>query len=55
VAGADADPEAVIAAILSGIHHGLAHKPALPPQIYGDAALDMYELPKLKATSPAQP
>ncbi len=55
VAGADAEPEAVIAAILSGIHHGLMHKPELPPQIYGDAALDMYELPKLKAILLAQP
>ncbi len=47
VAGADADPEAVIVAVLSGIHHGLTHKISPPPQIYGDASLEMYALPRL--------
>lgn len=47
VAGADADPEAVITAILTGIHHGLSNKICPPPQIYGDASLEMYGLPRL--------
>ncbi len=47
VAGADANPDAVIAAILAGIHHGLTNKITPPPQIYGDASLEMYNLKKL--------
>ncbi len=47
VAGADAEPGAVIAAILKGIHHGLAHKCEPGLQIYGDAALAQYNLPRL--------
>ncbi len=49
VAGADADPAAVIAAILEGILHGLAHQSNPGTQIYGDASLEMYALPKLFA------
>lgn len=37
VAGADADPQAVIAAILKGVLHGLERKPELPSPIYGNA------------------
>jgi len=47
VAGADADPEAVIAAILMGMHYGLQNKCDPGPQVYGDASLPMYNLPKL--------
>jgi glutamine synthetase len=47
VAGADADPHAVIAAILEAIHDGLARQLDPGPQIYGDASLEMYKLPKL--------
>jgi glutamine synthetase len=47
VAGADADPEAVIAAVLRGIHYGLMHQCEPGPQIYGDASLEMYGLKKL--------
>lgn len=50
VAGADANPEAVISAILAGIYHGLKNNISPPPQIYGDAALEMYNLPKLPQT-----
>ncbi len=37
VAGADADPHAVIAAILEGIHDGLTRHLDPGPQTYGDA------------------
>lgn len=47
VAGADADPHAVIAAILEAIHDGLTRKLDPGTQIYGDASLEMYKLPKL--------
>jgi len=47
VAGADADPAKVMAAILEGMHYGLTHKSDPGPQIYGDAALAQYNLPKL--------
>ena len=47
VAGADADPRKVIAAILSGIRYGLQNKCDPGQQIYGDASLEMYGLPKL--------
>jgi glutamine synthetase len=47
VAGADADPGKVIAAILSGIHYGLSQKCEPGAQIYGDASLEQYGLPKL--------
>ena len=47
VAGADANPTRAIAAILAGVHYGLAKK--IPPgeQIFGDAALPMYGLEHL--------
>ncbi len=47
VAGADAEPAEVIAAILAGIHYGLRHGCEPGAQIYGDASLAMYGLPKL--------
>lgn len=47
VAGSDAHPQKVIAAIMMGIYEGLRHKIEPPAQIYGDAALEMYGLPKL--------
>lgn len=37
LAGADANPYLVVAAILAGIHHGLTTKPALPPETHNDA------------------
>jgi glutamine synthetase len=51
MAGADAAPEAVIAVILAAIHDGLSRRivPA-SPQIYGDASLEMYQLPKVPLT-----
>lgn len=49
VAGADADPEKVIAVILKAIHYGLTNKCDPGPQIYGDAADAQYHLPKLIA------
>lgn len=52
VAGADADPAQVIAAILSAMHHGLMNEINPPPQIYGDAALPMYGLPRLTSSGP---
>ncbi|MDE3061241.1 MAG: hypothetical protein KGJ06_09540 [Pseudomonadota bacterium] len=47
VAGADADPRNVIVAILAGIRYGLQNKCDPGQQIYGDAGLEMYGLPKL--------
>lgn len=47
VSGADADPKAVIEAILEAIHWGLTNKADPGAQIHGDAKLDMYKLPKL--------
>lgn len=47
VAGADADPGQVIAAILGGIHYGLTNKCDPGTQIYGDASQEQYGLPKL--------
>lgn len=49
VAGADADVGAVVTAILAGIEYGIKNKLMPPPQIYGDASLAMYELPRLFA------
>ncbi|MDE3015601.1 MAG: hypothetical protein KGI29_01565 [Pseudomonadota bacterium] len=54
VAGADADPEKVIAAILSGICFGLESKSDPGAQIYGDAGLETYGLPKLSASPPSR-
>lgn len=47
VAGADADPAKVIEAILEAMHFGLKNKCEPGTQIYGDAKLAMYKLPKL--------
>lgn len=50
VAGADADPAKVIDAIVGAIHWGLVNKADPGTQIYGDAKLEMYRLPKLPIT-----
>ncbi|MGE0754387.1 MAG: hypothetical protein AB7L92_04425 [Alphaproteobacteria bacterium] len=50
VAGSDTDPGQVIALILAAIHDGLGSKYALPEQVYGDAALEQYALPKFPTT-----
>ncbi len=42
VAGSDADTGDVIAAILAGIHYGLAHHCQPSEPVYGDAALAQY-------------
>jgi len=47
VAGADANAGQVIAAILAGIHYGLAQKCDPGKPTYGDAALEQYGLPAL--------
>ncbi len=47
VAGSDANPQEVIAVILAAMHWGLAHKSEPGPQIYGDASLEQYHLPRL--------
>lgn len=47
VAGADADPTAVIDAVLKAMFDGIEKRTEPPAQIYGDAALQMYNLPKL--------
>lgn len=47
VAGADSDIKKVIESIISGITYGIENKILPPPQVYGDASLDMYNLPKL--------
>lgn len=36
VAGADANPYLVVAAVLAGIHHGITHKRKPPPPVIGD-------------------
>ncbi len=46
VAGADANPEHVINAILEGIYYGLKHKPTPPPKIYGNAFDEQYNFLK---------
>ncbi|MCC7260590.1 MAG: glutamine synthetase, partial [Alphaproteobacteria bacterium] len=50
VPGADADPHAVIAASLAGVHHGLMNKLEPGEQIFGNAFLDMYALESLPKT-----
>ena len=50
VSGADADPAAVMAVILAATHYGLTHKCDPGAQIFGDASLPMYDLPRLPAT-----
>lgn len=47
VAGADADVSAVIDAVLNAMAYGIANEIMPPAQIYGDASLAMYGLPKL--------
>lgn len=47
LAGASADLAQVIALMLEGILHGLQTKPALPPQIHGNAHDAQYRLSKL--------
>ncbi len=47
VAGADADPMLVMAAILAGIHHGILHRVSPGEQIFGDASLPIYALEPL--------
>ena len=47
VAGADADPALVIAAVLAGIHHGILHRVPAGEQIFGDASLPIYALEAL--------
>jgi len=43
VAGADADPEEVVAAIMEGVYVGLREKPTPPEKIYGNAYLPQYD------------
>lgn len=50
VPGADADPTYAIFAILAAIHHGLLNEVDPGGQVYGDAHLPMYELPRLPQT-----
>lgn len=51
VAGADADPYLVIAAILIGVMHGLSQKlPLTLPKIYGNAWEQQYSMPPLPAS-----
>ncbi len=47
VAGADADIAQVMKSIISAIHYGLKNKIIPTEQIYGDAGLEIYHLPKL--------
>jgi len=46
VAGADADVGHVIALILAAMHYGISNKSDPGQQVYGDAALPIYNLPK---------
>lgn len=50
VAGADADVAMVVKAILDGIEYGIKHQLMPSEQIYGDASLPMYALPRLIAS-----
>lgn len=47
VSSADADVESVVYAILNGIEDGIVNRIAPPKQIFGNASLPMYGLPKL--------
>ena len=47
VAGVDADPRLVMAVILAAIHYGLKNQCEPGPQIFGDAALPMYNLQRI--------
>ncbi len=50
LAGAEADPHLLIAAILAGMHYGIRHAIPAPAKIYGDASHPQYALPMLPAT-----
>ncbi len=50
VAGADADPKSVMENILAAIHYGLQNQCDPGAQVYGDASLAQYDLPKLPQT-----
>ena len=47
VAGADADIEQVVNAIVAAVYYGIENKIQPSGQIYGDASLTMYNLPKI--------
>lgn len=47
IAGADANPSDVIAAVLAGMHHGLSKRIEPSEQVFGDASLPIYSLPPL--------
>lgn len=49
IAGSDANPAAVMAALLAAVHYGLKNHCEPGPQQYGDASMPMYNLPKLPA------
>lgn len=49
VAGSDANPEAVITAILEGVLLGLREKPPLSEPVYGDAGNAQYDYPLIRA------
>lgn len=49
-AGADAEPHRLIAVALAAIHDGLTNKYEPGPQIFGDANLPQYGLPRLPKT-----
>lgn len=50
VAGADADVEKVVAVLLASIHDGIRRTLEPGEQMYGDAALAKYDLPKFPTT-----
>ena len=50
VPGADCDPDAAIAAILAAMHYGLKHRTEPGEQMYGEANLAMYGMPKFPHT-----
>ena len=50
VPGSDADPALVMVILLAATHYGLTHTSDPGPQIYGDASLPTYSLPKLPTT-----
>jgi glutamine synthetase len=51
ISGADADPAAVLVAILEGVHHGLMHRLLPPSAIHGDAAHPQYALRRFLCAS----
>ena len=50
VSGADANVGTVMAVILASIHYGITHTCEPGEQIFGDASLPMYNLPRLPAS-----